>query len=181
MKSKTLITSLALILCAFLVQPVNAGELLIGAKAGVIDPDFDYTDNDDPFAAVTLGIGYEFLDLVAADIGAELEYTNSVADGKAFPSDLEYSYDSLGLIFSLRTAGPIYFIGRAGYVDQNFEYDSGTIEHDATVVGAGIGFSTGLRWEIQLDSYSYGDGKADGASFPNNGGSAYYLTVGLSF
>lgn len=177
---KNIAASLLFIVFAFLAQPAAAGELLIGAKAGIIDPDFDGTEDDDPFAAVTLGIGYEFLDMVAVDIGAELEYTSSLTDGKLGPADAEYSYESLGLIFSLRTAGPVYFIGRAGYLDQSFDFDATSIDDiddDATVIGAGIGFSTGIRWEIQLDSYSYNNSD----DITGADGSAYYLNVGLSF
>ncbi len=182
MKKNTLTIKLLLILAAFVTPTAGAGELLIGAKAGIMDPEFDDSAiiKDDPFATATLGIGYEFLDLVAVDIGAELEYTTSLTDPDL--SGFDSSYESTGLILSVRTAGPIYVVGRAGRVEHEFDYPEGltlsipgltptTIEDDADVIGVGIGFSTGLRWEIQLDSHSYKD----------DGGSAQHLTFALSF
>lgn len=185
MKQKNLIRSLTALIIGFLAQPLIAGELLIGAKGGLIAPDYDvYSDSTDPFAAVTLGIGYEFLDLVAVDIGAEVEYTSSITEGEI--SNNEYNYESIGLIFSLRTAGPVYFIGRAGMQKQEVDFTNDSIaipesvfssDDRATVVGAGIGFSTGVRWEIQLDAHTY-QNKDDTLG---NEGSAYYLNIGLSF
>ncbi len=181
MKENTLMIKLLLILAAFITPTASAGELLVGAKAGIMDPEFDHSAIiiDDPFATATLGIGYEFLDLVAVDIGAELEFTTSLSDADINRTD--YSYESTGLILSLRTAGPIYVVGRAGRLEYEFTA-SGTIlapisgypiqgEDDADVIGIGIGFSTGVRWEIQLDSHSFKD----------RDGSAQHLNFALSF
>lgn len=182
MTPKTVMTSLLLCFIGFTGSAAYAGELLIGGKVGVISPEFDNNVSTDVFPAATLGIGYEFLDLIAVDIAAELEYTNSLSDGSI--GNFDHSYESLGLIFSLRTAGPIYFIGRAGYIDQEFDF-TGTAppatdfspKDSALMAGVGIGFSTGLRWEIQLDNLSY----QNDDNVVNNEGSAYYLNIGLSF
>jgi hypothetical protein len=181
-KLKILLNSLLLTAFAMILNPATAGELLIGAKIGVIDPEFDTIDESDPFAAVTVGVGYEFLDLVAADIAAELEFTGSLSESSLGNSD--YDYKNTALIFSLRTAGPVYFIGRAGAMKQEFDFTENippeeyfSHEDNATVLGAGIGFSTGLRWEIQLDAHKY----QNKDNTPNNDGTAYFLNIGLSF
>ena len=182
MKENTVVNTLLLVLVAFITPTASAGELLIGAKAGVMDPEFDHSAiiKDDPFATATVGIGYEFLDLLAVDIGAELEYTTSLSDTDI--NGIDFSYESTGLILSVRSAGPIYVVGRAGRVEYEFTASNSitvpipglsftNIEDDADVIGVGIGFSTGLRWEIQLDNHSYKDFD----------GSAQHLTFALSF
>ena len=180
MKLKILFTSLLLIVSATVLSPATAGELLIGAKIGLIDPEFDHIDKSDPFVATTLGVGYEFLDLLAVDIAAEVEVTSSLTESTLGNSD--YNYDNLALIFSLRTAGPVYFIGRAGAMKQEFDFVDATPvgfseKDNGTILGAGIGFSTGLRWEIQLDAHKY----SNKDNTPYNDGTAYFLNVGLSF
>jgi hypothetical protein len=147
-----------------------ANELLLGAKAGIFDLDFKDAGSEDPFAASTIMVGYEFLDLAIVDIGFELDFTSSLTEGEVGGQD--YSYQGLGGLFSVRTAGPIYFVGRAGYVDSEVDPEIGsTIDDSATQLGVGIGFSTGLRWELQLESLQYHDRDDD----------AMYLNVGLSF
>lgn len=148
----------------------SANELLLGAKAGIFDLDFKDVENEDPFAGSSIMIGYEFLDLAVVDIGFELDFVSSLTEGEY--ADQDYSYESLGGAFSVRTAGPIYFVGRAGFVDSEVDLEVGpTIEDDATLLGVGIGFSTGIRWELQLESLQYDETENE----------AMFLNVGLSF
>lgn len=154
-----------------LALPARADELLLGIKGGLFATDFADAENEDPFLGASLMIGYEFLDLVAADIGFELEHTTSLTEGEA--DGPEYNYQGTALALSLRTAGPVYFIGRLGYADTQYDWrNAPSIDDKAGLVTLGIGFSTGIRWELQLDRYSFDENDRD---------EALYLSLGLSF
>jgi hypothetical protein len=142
-----------------------SAELLIGAKAGVVDYD---VSGSDPGVNGSVQLGYEVLDLIAADIAIEGELTTSLTDGEILGQDA--SFESKGVYVSLRTAGPVYFIGRVGYVDAEAEIGGLSFDDSDTSMGAGIGFSTaGLRWEVEYTTYEIENTDIN------------YITLGLSF
>lgn len=139
-----------------------SAELLIGAKAGLVDYD---VSGSDPGVNGSVQLGYEVLDLIAADIAIEGELSTSLVDGSA-PNGDDVSFESKGIYASLRTAGPVYFIGRVGFADAEINNTSDT----DTSVGVGVGFSTlGLRWEVEYTTYTVKDVDVN------------YVTLGLSF
>jgi hypothetical protein len=138
-----------------------SAELLIGAKAGLVDYD---VSGSDPGVNGSVQLGYEILNLIAADIAIEGELTTSLADGEIIGQDV--GFESTGVYASLRTAGPVYFIGRVGYADTEIE----NVDDSGTSMGVGVGFSTlGLRWEVEYTTYEVKDVDVD------------YITLGLSF
>lgn len=152
------------------VSTAAADELVLGGKVGAFNIDFEQVDQSDPFLAAAVDLGYEFLDLAGLRLGAELQFTTSLTDGEMNLRD--YSYQSVGAFMSLRTLGPVYFIGRLGYIDAHITPENtASIDDNGTTVGLGIGFNTGIRWELELDGVQYQDADNKGL----------FLSVGLSF
>ncbi|HEX7027050.1 MAG TPA: hypothetical protein VF268_07395, partial [Gammaproteobacteria bacterium] len=142
-----------------------SAELLIGAKAGAVDYDIG---GSDPGVNGSFRLGFEVFDLVAADIAVEAEVSTSLTDGEIGGADA--SLDTTGVYASLITAGPVYFIGRVGYVDAEVDIGGTTFDDSGTSMGAGIGISTaGLRWEIEYTTFEVENVDIN------------YITLGLSF
>lgn len=147
-----------------------SAELLIGAKAGVVDYD---VSGSDPGVNGSVKLGYEIFDLIAADVAVEAELSTSLTDGEILGTDA--SLDTMGVYASLTTAGPIYFIGRVGMVNAEIEGGGVSFDDTNTSLGAGIGFSTaGLRWEIEYTTYKM-------ENTPIGNVDINYVTLGLSF
>jgi len=143
----------------------QADEMIIGAKLGVIDIDANGFDST---LTGSLQLGYEFLDLAVADLAAEVEMTRSLGAGDAPGGD--YDYSAIGAFISARTAGPIYVIGRIGFIDADIEHSAGADHGDSgTALGLGIGSSMGLRWELEMTTYDLDDSDVT------------LFTLGLSF
>lgn len=173
---KKIIAGLALSV-AFLPVGAQANELVFGVKAGVYIPE---PSGIDPAPVISAQISYEFLDLVAADIAIELEAGTTVQDGdvdlQVSGVKAEYSVQNIGLYISARTAGPIYAIGRIGVARSDIEITASgtanvTAKGDDTGLsyGAGVGFSTGLRTEIEL------------TAFNNDSENNLYASLGFAF
>lgn len=161
---------MALILAGLNSVSTAADELVLAGKIGAFNIDFAEVDQSDPFFAAAVDLGYEFINLPGLNIGAELQLVTSLTDGDM--NLRNYSYESVGAFLSLRTSGPVYFIGRMGYIDaQITPENANTIDDNGTAVGLGIGFNTGIRWELELDGVQYNDTENKGL----------FLSVGLSF
>ncbi|MEM7209497.1 MAG: hypothetical protein AAF434_16870 [Pseudomonadota bacterium] len=145
---------IVLIICSILLLPntVKAGEIIGGLKLGVVDLD---ASGFDPISTGTLQLGYEFVDLLAVDLAIEGDITRSLTDADGPGGD--YSYQHAGLFGSIRSAGPIYVIARAGLVDVRVEQDAGSDSDSGTAYGLGLGFSTGIRFEIEWTTYEFED------------------------
>lgn len=157
--------ALGILLSGAYASSAAAGELLLGAKAGLVDYDLP---SSDPGINGSFMLGYEFLNLGVADIAVEGELSTSLVDGEVDTpfgsSDLEF--ESLGAYLSARTAGPIYAIGRVGIVNGEINQTDDT----EPAMGIGIGFSTvGLRWELEYTAYEVENVDID------------YISLGLSF
>lgn len=138
-----------------------AGEWLVGAKAGVVDIDFSAADAG---VGGSFMLGKEVIDLVAADIAIEGELTESLSDPEIGNSEISFS--SKALYASLRTAGPIYVIGKLGVASAEFENTDDT----GSSLGVGVGFSLGgLRWEVEYTTFEVENTDVN------------YITLGLSF
>jgi len=150
-----------------------ANELIVGVKAGIHSVD---NKSYDPAPMLSAQISYEFLDVVAADFALELEAGKTASDGEASNTSgqkADFSSTTAGIYLSARTTGPIYAIGRIGIVKTKIDFDASSgqtnIDDNGIAVGAGIGFSTGLRTELELTSYDVDEEQA------------YYLSLGLAF
>lgn len=151
MKIRMTGNAVLLFILSAVAAPTFASEIIIGAKAGIIN--FE-AKGVDPTTIGSVQLSYEFLDLVAADIATELEVTKSIADGESDAGD--YSYSSKALYLSARTLGPIYVIGRAGVIDVEVDFDNaGSSDDKGMAYGVGIGFSTGIRVELEVTQYEF--------------------------
>jgi hypothetical protein len=171
MDSRLLLRLMALILPGLGAIPTaSADELVLAGKIGAFNIDFEQADQSDPFFAAAVDLGYEFIDMPGMHIGAELQLVTSLTDGDMNLRD--YSYESVGAFISLRTSGPVHFIGRLGYVDARLTPENADpIDDNGAAVGLGIGFNTGIRWELELDGVQYKETEDKGL----------FLSVGLSF
>ena len=140
---------LTLALCS-LTNPVQAGDFFGGIKAGIVDPE---ASGFDPTTTASAQLGYEFADFWIFDVAVEGEITRSITDGDAPGGD--YSYEQNSVFTSLRTAGPVYFTARAGFVDARIEQPGRSSSDDGIAYGIGVGFSTGIRWEIEWTTYEF--------------------------
>ena len=158
-----------LVLSAALI-PINAqaNELIFGVKGGIHKVD---ASNFDPAPLVSAQISYEFLDLAVADIAVELEVGKSLSDGEfdGLGVKEDFSVTTAGLYLSARTAGPIYAIGRIGVANTELDFDFGDVDETGIAVGAGLGFSLGVRTEVELTRYDTDDEQA------------LYLSLGVAF
>lgn len=126
-----------------------AGEMYFGAKVGTMM--FDFAGVDDPTnAGVILGKDFGVL---AGDIGVQVEASTTIDDGSVNtfffgPSDV--SIDTLAAYGTFRSAGPVYFIGKAGVLRE--EVDIGPVSESDTGLsaGVGVGFSLGVA-QIELE------------------------------
>ncbi len=165
MKIKAMALALACAAGLASAPAAQANELIIGAKVGLLD--FDANGFDNTFTG-GLQLGYEFLDLAVVDLAGELEITRSLSAGDAPGGD--YDYSALGAFVSARSAGPIYVIGRIGFIDGDVDYSAGDDQSDSGVaLGLGFGSSVGLRWELEMTTYDLNDSDAT------------LFTFGLSF
>jgi hypothetical protein len=138
-------------LAAALCSTAQADELIFGVKGGLADID---VSGYDPITVVGGQIGYEFLNLVAADLAVEAELMKSAAAADAG----EYDFMSTGLYLSARTAGPVYVIGRVGYINAEIDHSTnGKSDDSGNVLSLGLGFSTGIRTELEFTTYNFDD------------------------
>jgi hypothetical protein len=167
------------ILCAIAVATAlsptasMANELIVGVKAGIHSLD---NKNYDPAPMLSAQISYEFLDVIAADFALEIEAGTTASDGEASSASgqkADFSVTTAGVYLSARTTGPIYAIGRIGVAKTEIDFGTNSgqadLDDSGIAVGAGIGFSTGLRTELELTSYEFDKEQA------------YYLSLGLAF
>ncbi len=128
------------ILSTFAIHPLAYGEdgLYLGLQGGIVAND-DAGFDDATVAG--LALGYEFLGLGIADVAVEGVYTTTVDEGDA-PDNGKWDIDTIALFGTLRTAGPIYLIARAGALHQ--QLDAGAASTDDTGLAAGLGVGASL-------------------------------------
>lgn len=152
--------------------PLSAqAEVIIGAKAGISKVD---VSGFDPAPMVSAQLAYEFLDLAAVDFALELEAGKSASDGEQTIGNAkeDFSVSNYGLFVSARSIGPIYAIGRIGVAKTELNYDNPAvqdIDDSGVAVGAGVGFSLGVRTEVEVTRYEIEQEQA------------YYVSLGMAF
>jgi hypothetical protein len=117
-----------------------ADGLYLGAEAGVVERDVAGFDDA---ANAGIRIGYEFQSIGIGDLSIEGSYTDSISDGD-LPAGAKWSMKAFSGYGVLRTAGPIYLKGRAGF--SAWDVDAGAASDDGTdfSYGLGAGLSFGI-------------------------------------
>jgi hypothetical protein len=142
-KTLTQIAAAAALVAGAAFAPTASADMYFGAKAGPMMIDIPGVD-DPTNAAVVLGKEWG---VVAGDIGVQVEASTTIDDGAVGPYDV--SIDTLAAYGVFRTAGPVYFIGKAGVLRE--EIDAVQSASDTGLsFGAGVGFSLGVA-QIEVE------------------------------
>lgn len=142
-----------------------AGGLHLSAGIGYLGTEQGGRDNDHGNFAGTATVGVEVLGLVLGTVYAEVERTQLLNDGEWEGAD--YSYRSDGAYLALRTLGPVYAVGRVGFVKSKFDPELRSDGGDRDeAVSVGLGYSVGLRNELLYTRIEHdGGGSTDVISF----------------
>ena len=122
--------------------------LSLGAHIGY--QDFDNSNVDGGLVA-GVNLGADLANFVLVGIALDAEIATSITDFESGGNDFEY--DSKGLYLTAKTLGPLYAIGRYGFIDADF----GDSSDDGSVLTYGVGFSVGAQTEITLANIDYDD------------------------
>lgn len=133
---------LALPLTMLLAAPAMAGEVIFGAKTGPMM--IDVTGYDDP-VNTGLMVGYQ-QGVVLGDLGIEGEFTTTTSDGEYLGQKV--SVDTMAIYAALRTAGPLYFKVKGGYLQEDVEVGPVSESDSGMSYGVGLGFGIGI---LQLE------------------------------
>lgn len=130
------------LLLLIVTGPVAAGDLYFGAKTGKAVVDDSSVSKDATNTGVL--IGYE-LGVVLGDLAVEGEYTTTTGDGE-ITGGAKLSFDTMAAYLAFRTAGPIYFKARGGFLQ--FDNDGNT--DSGPSYGIGLGFGIGIT-QLELE------------------------------
>lgn len=125
-----------------------ASEVYFGANVGKMM--FDGAGYDDP-TNVGVVLGKEW-GVVAGDAGVQIEASTTIDDGayNTIFGPQDVSVDTLALYGVFRSAGPVYFIGKAGILREEVERGPNSSTDSGLSAGVGIGFSLGVaQIEVQ--------------------------------
>lgn len=132
------------LLAGMTFAPLAAADWFVGAKAGPMM--VDVPGISDPTNAGVM-IGTEW-GVVVGDVGVQAELTDTIDDGSIGGSAV--SVNTQALYGVVRTAGPIYFIAKAGVLREEVTVGSASESDTGSSVGLGIGFSIGLaQFELE--------------------------------
>lgn len=145
----------------FAAAPASA-DWFFGAKTGPLIVDSSAVKDD----AVNTGVmvGYD-LGVVLGDLAVEGEFTTTTGDGKFDGTAEKLSIDTTAVYLAFRSAGPIYFKAKGGFVQA-----SGDIDDSGTAYGVGIGFGIGIA-QLELE---YSQASLDPANVA-------FVSVGVQF
>jgi|GEM_PF-2983688 len=162
---RRLVAILSCLLSLGYVNPANAGGLHIAASVGYLNTEQNGIDNSHGNFLGSATVGVEVLGLVIGKVYAEFERTKLLDEGDWNGQDYKYSSD--GLYLALRTMGPVYAIGRVGYVKAEFDEEMRTVVGDRDeAISIGLGYDVGLRNELIYTHIEHeGDGVTDMISF----------------
>lgn len=133
-------------LIATLTTPAFADEWVLGASAGLLRPGGVHNDTT-PAITGSFSLGLEFLNLGVVDIGATVEYTTGLSEAEIDNRDTSIEARSAWL--TARTFGPVYAIGRAGWLELELDpTNTGVSDQRDEAISVGLGFSMGIRSEI---------------------------------
>lgn len=151
MKTKLWIAATTLTACLY--ATTASAEMVIGVKGGTVD--FDVAGSD-PALNGSIQLAFDILDIGIADIAIEGEYSTTLTEGEIdapLVGAVDTSFESTALYASLRTLGPVYVIARIGYAKSEIEIEDFSADDEGVAKGVGVGFSMGLRMEIEYTRY----------------------------
>lgn len=124
--------------------PVAAADWFFGAKTGpmMIDvPGFSDPTNAGVMVGHEWGVG-------VGDVGVQGELTASIDDGSFVGNAVDVDTQAVYGVF--RSAGPIYFIAKAGVLREDVTVGPLSDSESGSSVGLGVGFSIGLaQFEVE--------------------------------
>jgi hypothetical protein len=124
--------------------PAALADWTFGANAGKMM--IDASGVDDPTNAGVV-IGKEW-SVVFGDAAVEAEFTTSIDDGSFLGNDV--NVNTQAVYGAIRTAGPVYVIGKLGVLREEVEIGSISDSDTGVSAGIGVGFSIGLaQMEVQ--------------------------------
>ncbi|WP_455216794.1 hypothetical protein [Kaarinaea lacus] len=129
------------LLSLVMAAPAMAGDWYIGAKTGRVVVNESVVKTHPTNVGVVLGFEQG---LVVGDVGIEAELTSTTSKGKV-DGGSEFKTDTKAVYVAFRTAGPMYFKAKGGYLqidNDDWETKSGA--------SYGIGFGLGLGL-VQLE------------------------------
>lgn len=143
---KYLIGFLTTLVAAGSSFPSHAYDSGFGIRAGQLSID------GDAGAATQAGLVFS-MNLVGM-FGLEFEGNTTVSDGSyAFGgNEVDYSVTQFGAYGVFRTPGPVYFKGKAGYVQNDVDFGFTSDKDDDVAYGVGVGFS-GLELEYTRSQF----------------------------
>lgn len=132
------------LLSLVVAAPASADGVIFGANTGTMH--IDDPDVTDP-RNVGFMVGYE-VGVGLGDVAVEGEITRTMANGDLNGADVKVGTEALYV--ALRTAGPIYFKGRIGTLQEKVEIGSVSGTDSGSSYSFGVGFSIGLV-QAELD------------------------------
>ena len=157
------------ILCVFclvlLVPTAHAGGLHLAAGVGYLNTEQNGSSNDHGNFAGTVTVGVELMGLILGTVYAEFERSELFDEGEWDGQD--YGYSSDGVFLALRTLGPLYAVGRVGYVKAEFDPElRSSVGKRDEAISLGVGYSVGIRNELLYTHIEHeGGGETDVISF----------------
>jgi len=123
--------------------PVLAGDLYFGVKTGPMIVDSSVIKTDPTNVGVL--IGYE-LGVVLGDLAVEGEMTTSTSDGEFKGGFGKFDLDTIAAYLAFRSAGPIYFKAKGGFL----QVDDGSGSDTGVSYGIGVGLGIGIA-QVELE------------------------------
>ena len=127
-----------------MASPAVADGWIFGANTGTMQVDVAGVGNPTNIGFMA---GYE-IGVGVGDIAFEGEVTRTLSAGSSSGGDVEIDTEALYVAF--RTAGPVYFKGRMGTLQEEVRIGSGSFTDSGTSIGLGVGFSLALI-QLELD------------------------------
>jgi hypothetical protein len=144
MKRQIKLYILLAILGLVVASPASADGWIFGANTGTMN--IDDSDVSDP-RNVGFMAGYE-VGIGLGDLAFEGEITRTTSDGDLNGAAIKVETEALYV--ALRTAGPVYFKGRVGTLQEEIKIGNSSGTDSGTSMSIGVGFSLGLV-QLELD------------------------------
>jgi len=127
-----------------MASPAVADGWIFGANTGTMQVDVAGVSNPTNIGFMA---GYE-IGVGVGDIAFEGEITRTLSAGSYLGVDVEVETEALYVAF--RTAGPVYFKGRVGTLQEEVRIGPVSGSETGTSIGLGVGFSLALV-QLELD------------------------------
>ncbi len=142
MKRQIKLYILLAILGLVVASPASASGWFFGAKTGTVIVNDSGVDTHP--TNIGFLVGYD-LDIAVGDIAVEGEITKTTSKGE-LDTGSQFSADTQAMYLAFRSAGPIYFKAKGGFlqVDNDGNTDTGSS------YGIGLGFGVGIM-QLELE------------------------------